>query len=304
MNNLWDWSMKKFPFLALVLTTSLTYASDVSLGDVSARLDSIEKRLNGQDPSGEELATKAEVDSLRNDVKYLIGRVEMLEHKLSHVPGERLGGGGISSMSRYSSPASDVSMSSGNDSLEGDVNQEEDVADLLKALEGSAPNKPSAKEVSRQKATEDAEKNAPTPTLPKNSVAADYDQAQEAYKNRNYENAQAMFTAFARAHPKDGKAKDAQFWAMESRLRQAEQDKSKDMAKKSAKEFAEYIRANKDSHKLPLAVYGLGRALDVQGDTKNACTAWKKAKELTKKTKIDSEVEKSLEASLKKCNKK
>lgn len=291
--------MKKFSMLAFVVSTSLCYGGDVNLGDVSARLDSIEKRLNGQDPSGEELATKTEMVSVRNDVKYLTGRIESLERQLQkgQIHPEQ------SSMSMAQKPYRSDPMEENSDS-EQESQSDDDVADLLKDLEKSAPTpKQEAKQKERDQATEEADKKAPTAKLEKSSASGSYDEAQEAYRHQDYETAQQMFSAFAKQNPKDNRAKDAEYWALESRLKQAEQDKSKPMAKKSASELASYIKTNKDSKKTPLAIFALGRALKVQGDTDKACVAFKKAKLLAKSNKIDNDVEKSLDDAIKGCKK-
>ncbi len=291
--------MKKYLFLTLILTSALTHASDVSLGDVSARLDSIEKRLNGQDPSGEELVTREEVNTLRNDVKFLTGRVEALERQL-----QRGQAAPLSTLPAFTPSAKDddyEKRDSDPNVADVDPNTDDDVADLLKDLEKSAPTpKQAAKELERDKATEEAEKKAPTKTLEKSSVSGSYDEAQEAFRHQDYETAQQMFTAFAKNNPKDSRAKDAQYWALESRLRQAEQDKSKVMAKKSAAELAAYIKTNKDAKKTPLAVFALGRALKLQGDNEKACVAFKRAKTMVAK---DSEEAKALDEAIKGCKK-
>jgi TolA-binding protein len=284
--------MKKLSFALILLATAPSYADDISLGDMSARLDTLEKRLNGENASGEELASKADVDVLRNEVKYLTGKVEMLEHQLSMV---QQGKGGVSNSagSTFQEP-----------SLTPTIGDEDDVAEVLKALEGSAPNggKESPKEVERRKATEQAEKNAPTLTLEKGSSSAKYDEALEAFRHQDYEGAQGLFEEFIHHNPKDARVKDAKYWVLESQLHQAEQNSgNKDISKKVARNLAEYIRANKDSKKLSSAVFALGRALELQGDKKNACTAFNKAKTLSKTAKLEPDVAKSLDEHIKKC---
>lgn len=267
-----------FLSLNLLCSAAPSVADDITIGDISARLDEVEKRIKGENPAGDELATKEEVDQLKNLVKALTGRVELLEMK---------GTGATSNLTATMDKPShkdtdNVANEKHSDSsldhetAEGEVDVDDaEVQDLLENLGASSNPKAALKkkvEETREKATEKAEKVAPS--LESGSPAAQFNQAKSLFNKKQYAEAEDAFTYYLETYPKGKEATAARVRLGEAQLEQANAgDKKK--ADSAAATFAKAYKANPKGTEGANALLGLSQAMAFK-DKKKACTVLKK----------------------------
>jgi tol-pal system protein YbgF len=274
-------AMLKQIALATLLYTSMTtipsYAdSEVSIGDISARVDDLEKRIKGENAMGDELATKEEVEQLITANKILTGRIEMLEHQLNQ-KGRETNSAVLTADERdpLSKQAVDDSpFSSPTDGSDEDT----DVDEVLKSLTPPAKPKESKKEAAkikteeaREKATEKAEKES-TSVLDSGSPAEAFNQAKGLLNKKQYAEAEEAFTEYLKTYPKSKEANSATL-----RLAQAQLHQKKTQTAKT--NFAKAYKENGKGEEGAQALLGLSECLGAEKDKTNACTVLKKIKD-------------------------
>ncbi|MBX3486934.1 MAG: tetratricopeptide repeat protein [Candidatus Paracaedibacteraceae bacterium] len=246
-------------FLTLLIATTLSAFADESYGDLSARLDDVEKKVAGQSPSGHEFATKEDLENLSNQIKELRGRLEVAEHGgLSKPAASDVDSGQKSEM-----PKDDAAESSDESSDDDDVDA------ILKDLSSSDP---------KDTATKKAEKDAPTGTLDKGDETAQYDQAMGLYKKQEYAEAEEAFRFYVKQYPKGKQLSQAKLHIAECQLAQATESKDKKAAKEATADFAAAYKANPKGAHGAQALLGMAKSMKLQGDKKKACIVLKKHK--------------------------
>ncbi|MBW8309658.1 MAG: tetratricopeptide repeat protein [Candidatus Paracaedibacteraceae bacterium] len=253
--------------LMLCLSSSLAVRADESYGDLSARIGDLEKKMGGQSASGEDFATQEDLEPLKNQIKELRGRLEVLEHQASK---NSTMIGTISTVSAAPDSAEDAG--AGVESA-GDNDAEDDVEAILKDLSTSPT---STKETARDKATEKAEKEAPTGILEKSDDSAQYNQAMALYKNKEYGEAEEAFRYYVKQYPKGKQVSQAKLHIANCELALATETKQKDTAKMAAADFAAAYKANSKGSLGAQALVGMAQAINLQGETKKACVVLKK----------------------------
>ena len=249
--------MFKKTLLSLLMATTLSAFADESYGDLSARLDDIEKKVAGQSPSGHEFATKEDLENLLNQIKELRGRLEVAEHGGLNKP--------ISSASEPSQKSDNMLKDDADADESGD--DDGDVDAILKDLQDSNP---------KDIATKKAEKEAPTGTLDKGNETAQYDQAMGLYKKKEYAEAEEAFRFYTKQYPKGKQASQAKLHIAECQLAQAIESKDKKAAKDAAADFAIAYKANPKGALGAQALLGMAKSMKLQGDKKKACIVLKK----------------------------
>ncbi|AIK97028.1 tetratricopeptide repeat protein [Candidatus Odyssella acanthamoebae] len=252
--------------LMLCLSSSSAVIADESYGDLSARIGDLEKRIGGQSASGEDFATQEDLESLKNQIKELRGRIEVLEHQSSK---NSTATGTISTVSAATDSIDDC------DAVAGDDAAEDDVEAILQDL-ATAPA--SGKEAARDKATEKAEKEAPTGILEKSDDNAQYDQAMALYKKKEYAEAEEAFRYYVKQYPKGKQITQAKLHIADCELATATETKQKGMAKTAAADFAAAYKANPKGSTGAQALLGMAQSIKLQGETKKACVVLKKLK--------------------------
>ncbi len=253
--------------LMLCLSSSLEVKADESYGDLSARIGDLEKRIGGQNASGEDFVTQEDLESLKAQIKELRGRIEVLEHQASNQ----------STMMRASSSSSALAPSAevGSAGVEGagDDDAEDDAEAILKDLAASPA---AVRETARDKATQKAEKEAPTGILEKSDDSAQYNQAMALYKNKQYTEAEEAFRYYVKQYPKGKQLSQAKLHIANCELAVATENKQKDTAKLAAADFATAYKANSKGSLGAQALLGMAQAIKLQGETKKACVVLKK----------------------------
>lgn len=259
------------------LTTCVLGADISSIGNLSERLDAVEKRLNGENPAGDELATKPEVEGLIEALKALTGRVEVLEHQQRIAEKAAIGQTATNPAAAASSEASSLAAAS--------LPEEDDVEAVLESLTSPAAkthssskkaatekHSPAKKEIEekRESATKKAEETANS-TLETGSPAAQYNQAEGLLKHQQYAEAEAAFEHFLNTYPNSKEAKFALIHMGEAQLEQGKNDAAKAT-------FAKAYKAHPKGEEGAKALLGLGKAFAAQ-DEKKACTVLEKLKE-------------------------
>ena len=250
-------NMFKKTLLSLLMATTLSAFADESYGDLSARLDDIEKKVAGQSPSGHEFATKEDLENLLNQIKELRGRLEVAEHGGLNKP--------ISSASEPSQKSDNMLKDDADADESGD--DDGDVDAILKDLQDSNP---------KDIATKKAEKEAPTGTLDKGNETAQYDQAMGLYKKKEYAEAEEAFRFYTKQYPKGKQVSQAKLHIAECQLAQAIESNDKKAAKDAAADFAAAYKANSKGALGAQALLGMAKSMKLQGDKKKACIVLKK----------------------------
>lgn len=255
--------MKLSRTLCLLLSVSLSQLvmAEESFGDMSARIDELEKKVNGQGPGGEDLVSKDDLESLIAQVKELRGRIEVLEH-------QKTGAITPSSPETEFKAAAEDRNDLGGDIKDNDM-AEDDVEAILKDLGASKPVDTDQK---RDQATRKAEKSAPTGTLEKSDDSAQYNQAMALYNKQEYSEAEEAFRYYIKAFPKGKYINQAKLRVAESQLATG----SKDVAKEAAAAFAVAYKANPKGANGAQALLGMAKSMKLQGETKKACVVLKK----------------------------
>ena len=247
--------MHKHKIIALLLATTFSVMADESYGDLSARLDDVEKKVSGQSPSGHEFATKEDLEALLTQIKELRGRLEVVEH-----------GGATKPAVSADEPAQKSDMPK-DDADESGSDDDDDVDAILKDL--------SATDV-KETATKKAEKNAPTGSLEKSNDTAQYDQAMGLYKKKEYAEAEEAFRFYVKQFPKGKQASQAKLHIAECQLAQASESKNKSDAKVAAADFAAAYKTSPKGTNGAQALLGMAKSMKLQGDKKKACIVLKK----------------------------
>lgn len=266
-------TFKKIAFTALFCTSFLiphVYADDVTMGDLSARLDDLEKRIRGENPAGDQLATTDDIERLTNLTKVLTGRIEVLEHQIGKKLQEKNNASGHTDEDEsLNAPAEDTSAS--------DTTDDADVNAVLASLDASAEKpktetKATAKEkteAKREKATEKAEKTI-TPTLDTGSPAAQFNQAKGLLNKGQYAAAEEAFKHYLAEYPSGKEAKAARVHLGEAQLKQGK-------TKEAQASFAKAYQTNSKGIEGARALLGFGESLGAgDKDKKKACTVLKK----------------------------
>lgn len=283
-------TFRKIAFVALFCTSFLTppvAADDVTIGDLSARLDDVEKRIRGENPAGDELATKNDVEQLTTLIKDLTGRIEVLEHQVSKASQGKHSVDNQSTVDNhaaegdhvddaFAAPAMDAAhpgmvSDSATSSSAGDA----DVEAVLASL-GAETTKPKADakaiekgktEEKRNKATEKAEQTS-TSTLDSGSPAAQFNQAKGLFNKGQYAAAEEAFQHYLMAHPTGKEVKSARIHLGEAQLEQGKTNEAK-------VSFAQAYKENPKGTEGARALLGLAKSLK---DKKSTCTVLKKLK--------------------------
>lgn len=269
-------TLKKIVLATLLCSSFLTtfsHADDVTVGDLSARLDDLEKRVKGESPSGDQLATSDDVERLSNMVKVLTGQIETLEHKLK-LQEKHSNNSHVENEDAFAAPAAD---DSGTEPTETDADADVDAVLASLGSKGENPKKDAkakAKEKTeenREKATEKAEKTS-TSTLDSGSPAAQFNQAKGLLNKDQFEAAEEAFKHYLAEHPSSKEAKSARVHLGEAQLKQGKTNEAK-------ASFAKAYQANSKGTDGARALLGLGESLGANSkDKKNACTVLKKLK--------------------------
>lgn len=260
-------------FSSLIITAQ----AEISIGDLSARLDDLEKRGRGENALGDELATKNDVESLATAVKMLTGRIEILEHQMGKKLSEK---GSMTSLESAADPLSKAAVDHLDPEprkIAGDPVVLDDNADVDAVLEslGASIETPKAilkekTEEKREKATEKAEQTT-TSVLDSGSPAAQFNQAKALLNNKQYAEAEEAFKEYLTTYPANKEVKPARIHLGEAQLKQGKSDEAKST-------FAKAYQANSKGSEGAQALLGLGESLAAK-DKKKACVVLKKLKE-------------------------
>lgn len=251
-----------------------------SAGDLSARLDDLEKKVNGQTSNGDEAASKEEFEILRGLVRDLRGEIEELKHAVT------IGAGAAGSVKSTSiqNPLDDRDEKPKVPQKEfikepADI-ADDDIDDLLKNLSGGSDvdSRLKSKEESRTKATQEAEKNAPTGSLEAGDSTAQYNQALGLFKAKEYAEAEESFKYYLTQFKSGKQVNQAKLKIAQCQLALAKEHKDKNRAKEASKEFAILYKTNSKGGLGAEALLGMGDAMGVQGETKKACVVLRKLK--------------------------
>lgn len=261
---------------AAILFFGVVLADDITIGDLSARLDSLEKRLDGQTSSGEEIASTEDIESLKNTLKALTGRLEEVEHLLR----ERTGISAVHETRTIAigpTVAPPIDESEQTNDVEGPntktLSDEEAVLKLMEKkntleIQPKTPDKKSSDlEKLRSEKTKEAEKKSPT--LQSGSPLAQYNTAMALYDKKEYEKSQEAFADFIKNNPSDQLTHQAYYWQGDCFMKIKQAAKAKGC-------FAQSYQKDKKGPKAPDSLFGLGAALSQENKKQQACTAWKK----------------------------
>ncbi len=242
--------------ISLLMATTISAFADESYGDLSARLDDVEKKVAGQSPSGHEFATKEDLENLLNQIKELRGRLEIVEH-----------GGLNKPAASDAEPGQKSDMPKDEADADESGDDDSDVDAILKDLQDSNP---------KDVATKKAEKEAPTGSLDKGNETAQYDQAMGLYKKKEYPEAEEAFRFYVKEFPKGKQVSQAKLHIAECQLAQAMESKDKKAAKEAAADFAAAYKASPKGANGAQALLGMAKSMKLQGDKKKACIVLKK----------------------------
>lgn len=244
--------MKKIILLSILVLGSVSAWGEISVGDLSARIDALEKSMGGQTPDGTDIGE--ELETIRRQIKAVNGRCEELEHQLNQMRQQL----------NVAPPAGPVDrVEDDAPAVEPDLAGLSDEDAVLKMLSEKGDQKEAVTAV-RDARTKEAAKNPPT--LKANGMAQ-YDEAMALFKKNELTKAAAAFAEFARANPKDKRVADAFYWQGESHLKKG--------SFKSAQ--SAYLEAyKKKGSKANDALFGLGQALAKDNQKAKAKTIWTK----------------------------
>ena len=265
--------MKLTLIIAVVFSLGLALSDDITVGDLSARLDSLEKKVEGQSSSGEELPSVEEFETLKKNLKILTGRLEELEHVV-------YGKLGISAAHETQTIAVSPSIiPPGKKEQNQQENEEEQTTflpdeeatlKLMKKKEEKPSKALSPKkniEKTRADKTKEAEKNSPS--LQSGSPLAQYNTAMALYDKREYDKSQKAFAEFIKNNPKDALVHQAYYWQGNCLINTNQIPKAK-------LSFVQSYQKNKTGPKAAEALFELGNTLLKDKKRDQACTAWKK----------------------------
>lgn len=270
--------------------------ADDSYGELSARVSDLEHKIEGRTSGGNETVSREDFDA---KIKELRGRIEELEHHLSNL-----------NKSRESVPAASMGIPQGRrmlaedkeamgedgetqdrednsfsrrGSLNGTHDDEQNLDDVLKSLEESGDFDSDPQEMRRHKmseardlATQNAEKNAPTGTLDTSDDSAQYNQALALYNKKAYPEAEEAFRYYLEQHKKGKMVQQAKVKVAHCALENAKERKDKKQAMDSVRDFATLYKQNSKGKAGMDALWGLGQAVALSGNSKKACLVLKK----------------------------
>ena len=273
--------LKQIALTILLHTSIITIPSyaygEVSIGDISARIDDLEKRVKGENAAGDELATKEEVEQLIAANKILTGRIEMLEHQLNK-KGQDTNNAVLVKDEADPLSKQAVDDSPFNSTTENNNDGDVDVDEVLKSLTPPAQSKESKKEAAkikteeaREKATEKVEKES-TSVLDSGSPAAAFNQAKGLLNKNQYAEAEEAFNEYLKNYPKSKEINSATLHLAQAQLHQKK-------TKEAKANFAKAYTKNKKGEEGAEALLGLSECLGTAKDKTNACTVLKKTKD-------------------------
>lgn len=269
---------------------------DDSYGELSARVSDLEHKIDGRTLGGDETVSREDFDA---KIKELRGRIEELEHHLRNL-----------SKSPESAPTPSMGIPQGRRMIaedkeataeDGETQDREDhsfskrgsfkdapddeqnLDDVLKSLEESGNFESDPHEMRRNKmneardlATQNAEKNAPTGMLDTSDDSAQYNQALALYNKKAYPEAEEAFRYYLEHHKKGKMAQQARVKVAHCSLENAKDRKDKKQAMDSVREFATLYKQNSKGKAGMDALWGLGQAVALSGNSKKACLVLKK----------------------------
>lgn len=293
----------KAKFMQLVLGASAlcfflnsASANEITVGDLSARIDDLENKIGAGGPpdpdfpNGNGIESPETLDAIRK----LEAKAAEIDHRLAALEAKQLGAPIVNAPQKISHDEPAGSVAQKDAGTIGNMSQEDSI---LKLLEEASPSDPQSKkleqevaiEKTREEATKKAEETAPT--LTQGGANAQYNQAFSLYEKGEYAPAENAFQHVIDTYPNDPAAKKAQFWLGESCFAQ----------KKNAEAKLAFVKAYKNDPKGPKApdcLLKLGLVLAAQNKKSDACTAWKKL--VTDYPNMPKETKKALDEAKKK----
>lgn len=242
--------------------------ASTTLGDLSARIEDLENRMNagGENTNDANPGTQVsadDIEKIKDELRALRDSQDRHQEDLRTLRQDikQLKEGKLSSQETFQEPAPA--------SFEND----EQTDSLLKLLEESAPggeentNFSNDLEKIRETATKHAEETAPK--LSAGNAEAQYNEAFALYETKAYKEAERAFSYFIKTYPNDALVTKAMYWKAESCLKQGKQKEAKIL-------FVNTYKKNPKGPKAPNCLLKLGDTLAIQGKKEDACTAWKK----------------------------
>lgn len=260
----------------ICLSVTTASADDITVGDLSARLDDLEKRI------GEGAAGPSDPDFPANDsggssetldaISKLSSKLGEIELRLAALETRQSGVPVMNTPQKISHEGDKGAVEPQKTTSSDDVSQEDSI---LKLLEEASPSDPKSKQSEQKAATEKVREEATkkaeatAPTLAAGGANAQYNQATSLYEKGEYAPAEKAFQQVIDTYPDDPSAKKAHYWLAESCFAQ----------KKNAEAKVAFVKAYQKDPKGPKApdcLLKLGLILAAQNKKKDACTAWKK----------------------------
>jgi tol-pal system protein YbgF len=303
-------------FKAFILSTGVlcpAFADDTNttVGDLSARLDDLERQVNegggkvdeaspGSQVTADDLnRLKEEVRSLKgesDDMRSLRDEMRSLREEIKHLK-EANSDLRTQKTSRKMSSSDDADedtvpkrkdetlKQTKKSSPEKSFAETDDEADaVLKLLEKSAPGadqegsqefgtKKGKKNKDLEADRESATKHAEetAPTLPAGDAEAQYNEAFALHDKGAYKESERAFGYFIKTYPNDPLVPKAMYWKAESCLKQKNYKDAKIL-------FVNAYKKNPKGPKAPDCLLRLGEILAIQGKKDDARTAWRKLK--------------------------
>lgn len=280
--------LNKMSFLLGCCLFLSSVQADESYGELSARVSDLENKIDGRTTSGDETVSREDFDA---KIKELRGRIEELEFQLrnqskSLVPMETPRGDGRMVIEDKEPLGQDGETQDHDDHFlqkKNDSDDEQNLDDLLNSLEESGNFGMDSREIQKRQmnetrdlATQNAEKNAPTETLDMGNGSAQYNQALALYNKKDYPEAEEAFRYYLEQFKGGKMAQQAKVKIAHCVLENAKERKDKKQAAKSVKEFAALYKSNTKGKPGAEALWGLGQAVALSGNSKKACLVLKK----------------------------
>jgi len=284
-------SLKYIFFLSLVSALP-NVADDVTVGELSARLEELENKIEGRggktdDHNPGAQVTPEDLERLQEEIRNLRADVQSLQRENAALRLQESSRrvipfseeAGAQPQSRTKTELSSKTAYN-KTSLKGSDSETESI---LQILEQSAPSdEPGEENFSRNKnnkeleeirnaATRHAEEAASEKLLPLGNAEAQYNQAITLHDKGAYKEAENAFGYFITTYPTDPLVFKAIYWKGESCLKQGKYKEAKIL-------FVTAYKKNPKGPKAADCLLKLGETLAMQGRTEDACTTWKKLK--------------------------